>query len=124
MENRELIAKEFSKSWYEVYEKGKRKKYFFNVYYCPETKQIQIGEKPSYEELFGDAQDVYASWKSLTRQMFWNFGITPIFDLMEKICYEQSDIDQMKIELGKMDWKKIIKDNKKTWIRFSGGSEQ
>ena len=120
---REFIAAELSKDWYRIKEVGEpEKKIYFEVYLNPETLEIQIGEKPSTKELYGTPKEIYANWKSLTRQLIWNYNVATVFKLFEKLCYEQSDIDQMKLELGKIDWKKKVKKTK--WIKYVGGMEQ
>lgn len=120
---REFIAKELSKDWYIIKEKGKKqKKVYFEVYLNPSTNEIQIGEKPSTKELYGTPIEIYASWKALTRQLIWNYNVATVFELLHRLCYEQSNLDQMKIELSKINWGKKLKSIK--WKRYVGGMLQ
>ena len=98
----EFLAKEFSKDWYELIEQGIKKKYYFNVYYCPSTDKIEIGTWKSDSERFAFPLPL---WKSLTRQLIWNNGALWVMDFLDKLIYEQSDIDLLSMELSKIDWR-------------------
>lgn len=112
----EWKAKQLSMNWYEI----KKKKYYFDVYYCPENDKIQIGTFKTDEELFPFP---IPTWKSLTRQLLWNTSAAYVYALLESLIEEQANIDELWKELMTIDWRKKVSSDK-TWIRFSGGSEK
>jgi hypothetical protein len=123
VEGNKLKAIEFSKDWYEIVEKGKKKKVYLNVFFNPTTAQIQIGEMQTDKEIFGSYVEIYSLWKCLSRQIVWNYGASTLFKLCEKLIETQADIDQLKLEIQKEDFTKKLKPRKE-WIKFSGGSEK
>lgn len=112
----EWVAKQMSMNWYKI----GNKKYYQDVYYCPETDEIQIGTFKTDLELYPFP---IPTWKCLTRQLIWNHSLAYVYALLEKLTEEQADLDLLWKELMAYDWKKKIKDDR-TWIRFSGGSEK
>jgi hypothetical protein len=120
---REFLAAEFSKNWYTIYEAGKKKTYYYDVYFCPKTGEIQIGtfksDKQLFDENFGS---FYGLWKSLTRQMLWHFGSLAVWKQMEIIIEESADIDEFEKQL--IPQLKKMKFEPKKWICFSGGYEK
>ena len=117
---REFLAKQFSKDWYTITEKGKQKKYFFEVFLNIKTGEIQIGEKPSIKDLYGCPFDIYVNWKTLTRQLVWNYGAGKVVAMFYKLLDEECDIQDMMRAVEKVDWEKKVK--KTTWKKFVGGS--
>lgn len=114
---REIIAKEISKNWYQI----KNKKYYLDVYFCPGTKEIQVGERPSTKELLGTPQEIKATWRCMTRQLIWKYGVKEIFELLFLIVEEQADVDEWIREIMQQDFSYL---KSKKWVRFAGGSER
>lgn len=121
-EARQYVAKELSKGWYKIKVDGKKKKVYWDVYYCPERNVIEIGMRQTQEEILGDVQDIYAIWRQLTRQLFKNYSAVMVYALVDHVCEEAANQDELLNELSQIDWKKRLP-KASTYYRFAGGSK-